>query len=221
MGEDCGSFEPIASFVNSGRQAVPTQKMRQAARIDLPGAVLLNLARVKYLGLALALAATASLVACAQTAARNEPTPTAVPEPTQTAVPPTQTPSPSPTPEPSPTATPEPTATVQPTPVVSPTAIPVNNTQTYTLSLQIEGISDESIVRGDSIVLRGQTTADAIVSINGVIVPVDETGLFEVPLSLEPGPNRIVVVASDLDGDEVSASFLVVSLPEEEPEGQV
>lgn len=179
----------------------------------------MNLARVKYLGLAVALAATATLVACAQTAPRNEPTPTPVPEPTSTPVPPTPTPTPEPTqtPTPTPTATPqpEPTPTVQPTPAGSPTAIPVNNTQTYTLSLQIEGISDESIVRGDSIVVRGQTTADAIVSINGVIVPVDETGRFEVPLLLEPGPNRIVVVASDLDGDEVSASFLVVSLPVE------
>ena len=115
-----------------------------------------------------------------------------------------------------PTPVPEPTATVEPTPAGSPTAIPVNNTQTYILSLQIEGISDESVVRGDTIVLSGQTTADAIVSINGVIVPVDELGRFEVPLLLDPGPNQIDVVASDLDGDSVSASFLVVSLPEEQ-----
>ncbi len=92
----------------------------------------------------------------------------------------------------------------------------MNNVQTYTLSLQIEGITDESEVYGDSIVLRGQTTADAIVSINGVIVPVDETGVFEVPLVLEEGPNQIVVVASDLDGNEVSATFLVVSLQDEQ-----
>lgn len=169
----------------------------------------------------MALAAMATLVACAQSAPRNEPTPTPVPEPTSTPVPPTPTPEPTQTPTPTATPQPEPTPTVQPTPVVSPTAIPVNNTQIYTLSLQVEGISDESIVRGDSIVLRGQTTADAIVSINGVIVPVDETGRFEVPLLLDPGPNRIVVVASDLDGDEVSASFLVVSLPAEPAEGQV
>jgi uncharacterized protein YfaP (DUF2135 family) len=81
--------------------------------------------------------------------------------------------------------------------------------------LEIEGISDESIVRGDSIVARGQTSPGAIVSINGVIVPVDETGRFEVPLLLNPGPNTIEVVASDLDGNQVSTVLAVVSLPEE------
>ena len=86
--------------------------------------------------------------------------------------------------------------------------------QTYTLSLQIEGLSDESIVRGDSIVARGQTSPDAIVSINGVIVPVDENGRFEVPLKLDPGPNAIEVVASDLDGNQVSTVLAIVSLPE-------
>ena len=121
----------------------------------------------------------------------------------QTPVPPAPTPQPTATPtSTAPTATPQaqasPTAT--PTPTGSPTAIPVNNTQTYSLTLEIEGLSDESIVRGDSIIARGQTTADAIVSINGVIVPVDETGYFEVPLKLDPGPNQIEVVASDLDG---------------------
>lgn len=185
----------------------------------------MNVARVKYLGLALTLAAMATVVACAQTAPRNEPTPTSVPEPTQTPEPATPTPVPTPTsiPEPTPTATPqpEPTPTVQPTPVGTATAIPVNNTQTYALSLEIEGLSDESTVRGNSIVLRGQSTVDAIVSINGVIVPVDETGRFEVPLLLELGGNQIDVVASDLDGNQVSASFLVVSLPAEEPEEQV
>ncbi len=170
----------------------------------------------------MALAAMATLVACAQTAPRNEPTPTSVPEPTATPEPPTPTPeppTPTPQPQPEPTATPQPEATAtalpDPTPTTSPTAIPVNNVQVYTLSLEIEGVSDETIVRGDSIVLRGQSTADAIVSINGVIVPVDETGRFEVPLLLEPGPNQIDVVASDLDGGQVSASFFVVSLPEE------
>ncbi len=194
----------------------------------------MNHARFKYIGLALTFAAVATLTACAQTAVRNEPTATIpAPEPTATSVPevstpvptavptvaPTATESPSPTPIPVPTATaspqPEPSPTTIPTPVGSPTAIPVSNTQTYTLSLEIEGLSDESIVRGDSIVARGQTSVGAIVSINGVIVPVDETGHFEVALMLDPGPNAIEVVASDLDGNQVSTVLAVVSLPEE------
>lgn len=168
-------------------------------------------ARVKYVGLALALVAMTALVACAQTAPRNPPT--ATPQPTNTPVPPTPTPVPEPTATPTPSPTPEPTATPtptiepsptpSPTPAGSPTAIPVSNVQTYGLSLEIEGISDESEVFGDSIVLVGQTSPGATVSVNGVIIPVDDTGAFEVPLMLNPGPNLIQVVASDLDGNQV------------------
>lgn len=186
----------------------------------------MNRTRVKYLGLLLALFAMTAVVACAQSAPRNPPTP--VPEPTSTSRPaptstPTATPTVVPTSEP---ATPQPpaTATAQPvelsptpTPTVpgSPTAIPVNNVQTYELTLEIEGISDEAEVRGDTILARGQTSPDAIVSINGVVIPVDETGAFEAPLKLDPGPNVIEVVASDLDGNRVSTVLLVVSLPDE------
>ncbi len=189
----------------------------------------MRLAWAKYPGIALALFALAGAAACAQAAPRHEPTATPVPEPTATPTPePTATPTPTPSPTPVVTATAipvnntQPEPTVEPTPVGTATAIPVdNNTQTYTLSLQIEGISEESIVYGDTIVLRGQTTADAIVSVKGVIVPVDETGRFEVPLRLTHGGNRIDVVASDLDGNQVSASFFVVSIQEEPGEGQV
>lgn len=191
---------------------------------------MLNGAKVRNLWLVLAVAGATVLAACAQTAPRNAPTATSpAPQPTASATPapspaPTQTPypptaTPTAAPEPSPTATPQlspsPTATSTNTPVSLPTVIPVNNVQTYTLTLEIEGLSDESIVRGDSIVARGQTSPDAIVSINGVIVPVDDNGHFEVPMMLDPGPNVIEVVASDLDGNQVSTVLAVVSLPEE------
>ncbi len=86
--------------------------------------------------------------------------------------------------------------------------------QSFGLFLEIEGLSEESVVRGDSVTARGRTSADAIVSINGVIVPVDADGYFEVQLSLVPGPNEINVVASDLEGNEESRLLAVVSLPE-------
>ena len=195
----------------------------------------MNDARVRNLGLAFAVACAAVLAACAQAAPRNAPSPTLpAPQATETLAPPPPTPTPTQTlpaatptvtqepstPEPSPTATPQaatpsPTSTPTITPPGSPTAIPVSNVKTYTLTLEIEGLSDESIVRGDSIVARGQTSPDAIVSINGVIVPVDENGRFEVPMMLDPGPNVIEVVASDLDGNQVSTVLAVVSLPEE------
>lgn len=173
----------------------------------------------------LVVASALVFVACARIEARNPSTPTQMPEPTQTPVPTpelTQTPTvePTPTETPGPTSTPTPTAEPSPTAVSTPagtaTSIPINNVRIDGLTLEVEGTSHEIIVYGDRIVLRGQTTADAIVSINGVIVPVDATGRFEVPLMLLPGPNEIQVVASDLDGNKLSSVFHVVSLPEGE-----
>jgi hypothetical protein len=179
--------------------------------------VRLNHARLRNLGMAIAVAAVMSLVACAQSAPRNPVTPTVVlPEPTATPAPPVPTPTvePTSTPEPTPAVVVTPTATA--TPVMTATPIPITNVKTYTLSLEIEGLTDESIVYGTSITVRGVTSPDAIVSINGVIVPIDELGNFNVPLILTPGPNVVEVVASDLDGNQVSSVIAIVSLPASE-----
>ncbi|MDA0677561.1 MAG: hypothetical protein O2788_06095 [Chloroflexi bacterium] len=177
----------------------------------------LNHARLRNLGMAIAFAGAVSLVACAQAAPRHPATPTVFvqPVPTATATPvATATPEPTPTPEPTATVAPTPTATV--TPSWSPTSIPTTNVKTYTLSLEIEGLTDESIVYGTSITVRGLTSPDAIVSINGVIVPIDEFGQFNVPLILTLGPNVVEVVASDLGGNQVSSVIAIVSLPASE-----
>jgi hypothetical protein len=124
-----------------------------------------------------------------------------------------------------PRSTPVPTPTTQATSaaaatppgqqaVPTPQSVPISTTQRFGLFLEIEGLGEENIVRGDSVVARGQTTPDAILSINGVIVAVSPDGTFEVQLALEPGPNVLEVVASDLDGNEVSKVIAVVSLPE-------
>jgi hypothetical protein len=181
--------------------------------------VRLNHARLRNLGMAIALAGAISLVACAQAAPRHPATPTPVvqPEPTATTAPVvTASPIPEPTPTPEPTATVAPIPTATATPSGNPTPIPTTNIKTYTLSLEIEGLTDESIVYGTSITVRGVTSPDAIVSINGVIVPIDEFGQFNVPLILSPGPNVIEVVASDLDGNQVSSVIAIVSLPASE-----
>jgi uncharacterized protein YfaP (DUF2135 family) len=87
--------------------------------------------------------------------------------------------------------------------------------QRYGLFLEIEGLSEDSVVRGDTVVARGRTRPDAVLSINGVVVPVDSSGSFEVLLTLDPGPNIIEVVASDLEGNEETRVLAVVSLPGE------
>lgn len=167
------------------------------------------------------------------------PSPTATPSPSPTITPrPTLTPTPSPTPAPSPTAsptqtpvpptatprptmtptatavatpspTPSPTATPSPTPTVAATATP----QQQGLFLRIENIANESVVQGSTVLVKGQTAPDAVVSVNGVVVPVAADGSFQAELALKPGPNQIEVVASDISGDQVSIVLAVVSVP--------
>ena len=161
----------------------------------------------------------------------SEPTPTATP--TATPPPPPPPPTPTPPPPPTPTAvatatpptlpTPAPTATpVPPTPTPEPTStpvatsVPILSTTTFNLTLGFEGIGDESIVRGETVLLRGATSAAAIVSVNDVIVEVQADGTFELTLLLDPGPNFVDVVASSLDGSTINSSLAIISIPPEE-----
>ena len=59
---------------------------------------------------------------------------------------------------------------------------------------------DQSIVSQKVIRLSGRTGPEAISSVNGVSVSVDELGFFSTTVTLEPGPNIIDVVATDTDG---------------------
>jgi len=174
---------------------------------------------------------------CVETGLRYTPVPF---EPTPTATPPPPPPPPTPTPTPTPTTpitptavataatpptlpTPIPTATpVPPTPTPEPTStpvatpVPILSTTTFNLTLGFEGIGDESIVRGETVLLRGATSAAAIVSVNDVIVEVQADGTFELTLLLDPGPNFVDVVASSLDGSTINSSLAIISIPPEE-----
>lgn len=150
---------------------------------------------------------------CVESRARHTPVP---PTPTATALPvPTATPTPvPPSPTPLPTATPEP-ATPTPTPTTVPTATVVLTVGagTFNLALDFEGIGDESIVYSDTVLLRGVTSADAIVSVNEVIVEVQPDGTFELTLLLKEGGNFVDVVASNLDGSTIYSSLAIISIP--------
>ena len=114
------------------------------------------------------------------------------------------------------TATVEPDQTAIPseTEVAEPTAttVPV---ATFGLFLEVVGLSEENIVRGDSLFLTGRANPDAVMSVNGVIIPVEPDGSFGVNLALRSGPNLIEIVASDLSGATESRVITVISLDEE------
>ena len=166
--------------------------------------------------LAGALGVLLTITACAQQVPRD-------PTPTPTVQPPPATPTLSATPTSEPAATPTPTPT--PTPP-APTATP---TPPQPLSLDVLGPDDGSTVRSAAVVVHGRTAPGATVTIGGVSTVADRDGSFQVEVPLEPGANRIEVVASDGTGRSVSATrtvtfevqasqafFLLVTEPEDQ-----
>ncbi len=145
------------------------------------------------------------------------PEPTATPQPSATPVPliPTLIPIPTITPTPTPISVSTPVPTIVPT---VETEVPIGSTPnsgTFNLSLDFEGIGNESVVRSDRVLLHGVTSADATVSVNGVILEVQSDGTFELTLPLEPGPNIVDIVASDLEGNSINSSLAIISIPED------
>jgi hypothetical protein len=69
---------------------------------------------------------------------------------------------------------------------------------------------DQSVVSDSPIRVTGRTSADAVVSINGVNVPVDVLGIFSTLVTLEVGPNIIEVVATDTDGRVLSSIIALI-----------
>ena len=125
---------------------------------------------------------------------------------------PTATPTSAPSPTPTATATPAPTATSTPTPTPAATATPEGALPSE-LFLEITEPADESVVSQPSVTVRGLTTPDAIVSVGGQTVDVDAQGEFAVVITLEPGPNIIEMVASNLEGMEESSLISLIYIP--------
>ena len=171
--------------------------------------------------LAGALGALLIVTGCAQQVPRDPtPTPTtaqpalATPTPTATA---TATATPAPAATATPTATPPP-----PDPTATPTAL-------QPLSLEVQGPDDGTTVRNSAVVVHGRTAPGATVTAGGVSTLVDRDGRFQLEVRLEPGANRIEIVASDGAGRSVSATrtvtfevqasgafFLLVTEPEDQ-----
>ncbi len=148
----------------------------------------------RIFGAMLAMAALVVVAGCSRPAPAPAPTvaPTVAPAATPTATPVPATPAPA-------TATPVPMATPVPQPALR-----------ESLFLEISEPVNESVVNEGTITVRGLTTPDAVVSVDGEVVDVDAQGVFAVALSLEPGPNLVEVVASDMAGGQESAMLAVI-----------
>ena len=73
--------------------------------------------------------------------------------------------------------------------------------------------ADQSIVSTAQIPLGGRTVPGAVVSVNGVSVPVDAVGIYSTVLSLEEGPNIIDVLATNVDGEVLSTVIALIYRP--------
>jgi hypothetical protein len=72
---------------------------------------------------------------------------------------------------------------------------------------------DQSITSASQIPLGGRTIPGAVVSVNGVSVPVDPVGIYSTMLSLNEGPNIIDVLATDSAGEVLSTIIAVIYRP--------
>ncbi len=135
--------------------------------------------------------------------------------------------SPAQTPTPSATATlsASPTATATPVPgsaTSTSTPIPGSGTPTSTPSsgtpqgffLKVLQPQPDSTVSTVQVTVSGQTTPDAVVTVNGQTVDVAADGSFSTTVTLSQGTNSIEVVASDFAGDQQSAEIPIIYIPQ-------
>ncbi|MDD5093286.1 MAG: hypothetical protein PHV74_02760 [Dehalococcoidia bacterium] len=91
----------------------------------------------------------------------------------------------------------------------------VNLTVIYAaaLPLTVTEPLDEAVVTSSSVVVKGVTNANAVVTVNGEIVDIDASGSFSVSVNLEDGPNLIEVVASDFEGNSSTVMTTIIRIP--------
>ena len=79
--------------------------------------------------------------------------------------------------------------------------------------LEISEPADQDIVVESPIPVSGRTGSDAVLSVNGLSVPVDELGTFTAMVGLEPGPNVIDIVSNNIDGEVLTSLIAVIYRP--------
>ncbi len=133
------------------------------------------------------------------------PEETAPPEPTRVAIAPTRiAPDPAESPHVKPTTV---ASTPQPTAPLPPTRRPAS-----TIFLEVRSPADDSQVRSGAVVLSGVVSPGARVSINQEQAIVEEDGKFRGAVDLVPGKNEIQVVATDIQGNQVTKVVTVTSI---------
>lgn len=79
--------------------------------------------------------------------------------------------------------------------------------------LVVSSPADETVVATSALTTKGQTSPDAVVSVNGQVATVDGDGNFTASVTLQQGPNSIDVIASDFYGNQKSMVVNVIYAP--------
>jgi hypothetical protein len=101
---------------------------------------------------------------------------------------------------------------VIPTAVIQSTVVNISGT-TGNLWLQVLSPLDEAVVNTHQVDVVGSAPAGAVISINEEILIVGADGHFKATESLDEGPNLIEIIASDEDGNEMSALLTITYEP--------
>jgi hypothetical protein len=98
-----------------------------------------------------------------------------------------------------------PTQNPEPEPISAPTPTPTP----ATLLLKVIEPPDKSSTSADSITVRGQTEAGAVVHVNDEVNVADEQGYFSITIDLYDGPNVIKVSSSNEAGANATVTLTV------------
>jgi uncharacterized protein YfaP (DUF2135 family) len=88
-----------------------------------------------------------------------------------------------------------------------------NNNSSTSVTLNITQPQDETTVSTSTVQVKGVTTGDATVDVNGSMVDVGADGAFSTTVTLEQGPNSIQVTASDSQGSDNTQVLTVIYQP--------
>ena len=79
--------------------------------------------------------------------------------------------------------------------------------------LTVSSPQDQTVVRSELLEIKGATLSDAVVSINGQPVNVDQGGFFTSTVKLVSGGNSVTVLASDFQGNSKSVVMTFIYFP--------
>ena len=94
-----------------------------------------------------------------------------------------------------------------------PSAVPAAPVISGEMWLQVTSPLDGAVLDAPEVDVIGMAPANSVVSIDDDILLMGDDGKFKATIPLDEGPNLIEIVASDMDGNEVSQMLAVVYEP--------